>query len=297
MSRKSVPSRTTATPRAPKHPQQPVLAVEATAAEVIATARKAAFTSLVPAEAFAHFAPVAAKAFPEDVAPFTGQPLLLFANASEALRLIEPHLIAAVAAHREPRLREVFEISALTMALDFAAGRVPGEKLSTGEISTLLAEGSPWRELTLKYLEVVSDPLLNLVPQGRVRAVRAGTGKLDTAQDFTAIPGIFNEFAEVLAGKHPFLAEALARLAELGAILVQQIRPGNAPRATVGRSSEALARDQIAALVVERYDHLLVLAAVALGRAKADALLPALRSSVVAQEPAPKPAPPVPPVG
>ena len=41
----------------------------------------------------------------------------------------------------------------------------------------------------------------------------------------------------------------------------------------------ALLRDQLAAMVADRYDHLQVLATVALGKRKADELLPALRSS------------------
>lgn len=293
MSRKPAPSHK---PAAPRRPPQPSATSEPTASEVILKARGEAFAGLVPGAAFAHFAPLAATVPADGLAVFTGQPLVLYANVTEALRVIEPHLATAVAAYREPRLRELFELPSLTMALDFAASRVPGQKLSTGEIASLLAEGSPWRELTLKYLEVAAHPLVNLVPEERVRAIRAGNGKLDAAQDFTAVAGLFAEFAPGLAGRHPFPPSALARLAELGALLVQQIRPGNAPRGAVARSPESLVRDQLAALVVERYDHLQVLAAVALGRAKADALLPALRSSVAAQEPAPKPAPAAPSV-
>jgi hypothetical protein len=45
------------------------------------------------------------------------------------------------------------------------------------------------------------------------------------------------------------------------------------------RSSESILRDQFALLVAERYDQLLVMTAIALGKREADELLPALRSS------------------
>ncbi|XXT24588.1 hypothetical protein WME94_23940 [Sorangium sp. So ce429] len=89
-----------------------------------------------------------------------------------------------------------------------------------------------------------------------------------------------HEFSGALAGKHPFPADKLDLLATLGGALVQQVRPGNAAAAVPRRTGESILRDQIAALVAERYDHLQVLATVALGKRQADALLPALRSAV-----------------
>ncbi|HSN98950.1 MAG TPA: hypothetical protein VLS89_11715, partial [Candidatus Nanopelagicales bacterium] len=46
------------------------------------------------------------------------------------------------------------------------------------------------------------------------------------------------------------------------------------------RSAESILRDQLAALVTARYDRLQVLAAVAVGKRRADELLPALRTAV-----------------
>jgi hypothetical protein len=169
-------------------------------------------------------------------------------------------------------------------------------KLSAGEIESMLKEGGPWRELMLSYLEVVSHPLLDLVPSERVRAIRAGTGKLDTARDFVALPGVFNEFKAALAGKHPFPDEKLEMLGTLGSTLVQQIRPGRARSETAKRGEESILRDQFAALVEDRYDALQVLAAVAVGRRKADELLPALRSAVTLGGATPKEPAPTEPV-
>ncbi len=251
-----------------------------TSAAIIATARATAFNDEAPPTAFAHFRPLAEQVPTADLAVFTGQPLLLRANILAALAAVEPHLEAAVNALREPRLDEVFELPSLIMALEFAVGRVPVARLSAGEIESMLAEGAPWRELMLTFLEVAAHPLINLLPRERVAAVRAGKGKLDQARDFVAIPGLLAEFSAELDGKHPFPADKIDLLATLGGTLVKYVRPGNAIAEVAKRSKESILRDQLASMVVARYDQLQVLAAVALGRRKADELLPALRASV-----------------
>lgn len=247
---------------------------------VVAAARAAAFTDESPQAAFEHFRPLAEAVDVEDLPAFNGQPLLMRANVLAALAAVEPHLPAAVAALREVRLTEVLELPALVMALDFATRRVPVAKLSAKEIEAMLSEGAPWRELMLDYLEVASHPALGLLPRERVAAVRAGKGKLDMAQDFVALPGLFSEFGAALVGKHPFPVTAIERLSELGGALVRTIRPGQAAAVRAARPEEAILRDRFAWLVVERYDHLGVLATVALGKRRADGLLPALRSIV-----------------
>jgi hypothetical protein len=244
----------------------------------IAKARAAAFTDEHPEKAFRHFKPLAEKVPLAGLPIFTGQPLLMRANVLHALEVVTPHLPMAVAKLRSAPLREIFELPSLTLALDFAVTRVPVAKLSPGEIDAKLNEGGPWRELMLSYLEVVSHPFIGLLPRERVQAVRAGSGKLDKARDFVALAGLFHEFSDALCDKHPFPSDKLELLGTLGATLLQQVRPGRAASEAPKRAAEALLRDRFAALVEERYDALQVLAAVALGRRRADTLLPALRS-------------------
>lgn len=271
----SKPKTKRAKPRSPKpkrdEPKRPEAA--------IAAARADAFTDESPQAAFEHFRPLAEAVPSEGLPVFNGQPLLMRANVLAALSAVEPHLHVAVTSLREARLAEIFELPALVMALDFAARRVPVAKLSAKEIEAMLAEGAPWRELMLGYLEVASHPAIGLLPRERVAAVRAGRGKLDMAQDFVALPGLFTEFEAALAGKHPFPSSAIARLGELGGALVQTIRPGQAAAVKPSRPPEAILRDRFAWVVTERYDRLGVIATVALGKRKADALLPALRST------------------
>lgn len=251
-------------------------------ADPVADARAAAFTDQRPEKAFGHFRKDAEAVLAEGLPFFSGQALLMRTNAVAALKALEPHLPAVAARLADAKVQEVLELPSLIMGLDFAVNRVPTAKLSAKEIDTMLHDGAPWRALALSYLEVASNPLINLLPAERVRAVREGTGKIDKAQDFVSIAGLFAEFAPALAAKHPFDASQLDRLATLGGALVQQLTPGNALTPVAKRGSESLLRDQFASLVADRYDHLQVLAAVALGKRKADDLLPALRSSVAA---------------
>ncbi len=253
---------------------------ELPAEEVIRRARAEAFTDMTPKKAFEHFKPEAERVATEGLVVFTGRPLVMLANVNKALETLTPALPKVLDEMRRPRLRDVFELPSMVMGLEFASSRVPAAKLSQGEIDRLYAEAAPWRALMLDYLTVAANPLLKLVPAERVQAARAGTGKLDGAQDCVAIAGMFDEFATALAGKHPFTAEQFARVEELGTILVQQIRPGGAVKGSTARPPEAVLRDQFAAAVTERYDHLLVMASIAFGKARADELLPALRSAV-----------------
>ena len=108
------------------------------------------------------------------------------------------------------------------------------------------------------------------------------------------LPSVFVEFASALEGKHPFSSAQLARLGELGNALVASIRPKNAPLPATTRTPEAILRDQLARLVEDRYDSLGVALTVAVGRRKADEMLPALRASLAT--PPTAPAAPVTPV-
>lgn len=253
-------------------------------AAYIQAEKAAAFFDESPAKAFEHFKDLALQIPTENLPVFTGQPLLMRANIHAALAILEPHLEQAVLALRKPKLASIFELPSLVMGLDFAAARVPVAKLSAGEIDQMLSEGAPWRELLLSYLEVASHPLIALLPRERVAAIRSGQGKLDKAQDFVALAGLFAEYSNALSGKHPFAPDSIDRLSILGGALLQQIKPGKAI-AVSKRGPESLLKDQFAQLVSDRYDQLQVIAAVALGKRKADELLPALRSAAGISKP------------
>jgi hypothetical protein len=254
-------------------------AVEA-ADDVVRQARMEAFNDTSPERCFTHFRVLAEGVAVEGLLPFRGVPLVMHANAQQALTTVAPALPVAVASLRAPRIHEIFELPPLILALHFAAGRVAGTKVSNGEIASLLAEQTPQRTAMLHFLDAVSHPVVGLVPRERVVAIREGSGPLDRAEDFVDIAGLFNEYASVLQGKHPFSEAQIARIGEVGSALLQQMRPGNAPRELAQRSPESVLRDQFAALVNERYEHLLTVATLHFGRAKTDAIVPALYATV-----------------
>lgn len=295
-------------PKKPAAPKKPAVAATPFAlgpelTKQIAEARARAFDHVSPDRCFAHFRPLAESIPAAEVAVFRGAPLVMLANVKQALAAAEPALPQAVSMLRDPRLEDVFELPAVVLGLQHAAARVPGAALSSGQISALLAEQSPWRLLMLDQLDVLASPQIGLVPAERVAAIRAGSGSLDRAEDFVAVAGLYREYGPAIAGRHPFTAAHLDRIAEVGAALLQHMRPGNAPKAPAERSPEAQLRDRFGALVTQRYAHLLMLASVGFGTAKADAVMPSLHGvaraararDVEAKKPEERPAAPAAP--
>lgn len=256
-----------------------------------------AFDDEDPAACFAHFHTAAERVVEEGLEVWRGSTSVAAANIDAALAAVRPGLPAALARLADVDVTGLFELPALARAVGYAVQRVPTAVLSAGEIDALLDEGGVLRELTLTFLEVASHPRIGLLPPERVRAVREGTGKLDKAWDFVAIPGLFREFDAALAGKHPFLPEHMELLASHGARLVNAIKAADAPRPASVRGPEALTRDRYAALLVDRYDQLLEVGAVIFGvRRLADHVPPLLSRPRGATKdapatPAPKPEP------
>jgi len=215
---------------------------------------------------------------------FKGRSEILRVHVTEALGVLGPVLGVAAERLKDAPLRGVLELPAVILGLGYAAGRVPAVGLSDGEIKAHQNELSPLRTDTLDYLEVAARSGQKLVPEGRVRAVREGTGALDAARDAVAISAIFEEFAEPLSGKHPFAPEQIQRVAYLGATLQQTLTPRGAVTTGSERPKEAVLRDQFAELVRRRYDDLELLATVALGLEAARAQIPALYRTVYAAE-------------
>lgn len=273
-------SRRSPKPSAPKKPSVAdtplTLAQGPDLAKQIAEARDRAFDHTSPERCFAHFRPLAEAIPPGEVTVFRGTPLVMLANVKQALTAVEPALPKAASMLRDPRIEDALELPAVILGLQHAAARVPGAALSSGQISSLLAEQSPWRLLMLDQLDVLASPQIGLVPAARVAAIRAGSGPLDRAEDFVAVAGLYSEYESAIAGRHPFTAAQLDRIAEVGATLLQHMRPGNAPKAPTERGPEAQLCDRFGALATQRYAHLLMLASVGFGTATADAVMPSL---------------------
>ena len=241
-----------------------------------------------PRLAFEHFRPLA-QALPEaEVEVCRADVPLVRINASRGVDAISPRLEELGVKRPDLRLGELLEIKPLALALVYAADRVPITG-SPGEIAERLARLGPVREMTLLQLEIFGA--LGLVPVDRVRAIRSGTGKLDTARDAVAIAGMYVEFASVVTGKHPFTEEHFDILVQDGNWLVQELRPGGALRVRVERSEEALLRDRLWTLLLRRHDALREAAVALFGLRRLDEAVPPLQ----ARQAAPRtPAPPTP---
>jgi len=262
-------------------------------AAIVATARAEAFQTLDQAAAFAYFRPLVAQI--ESPPPTAARYHLVRTNVFNAVAQVEPHLELAASRLVGAPIREVLELPSLALALTYAASRVSAPQMSAGEIAEALAALRPLREVTLAYLEVVSHPLVKLVPAERVRVIRAGTGPADQAQDGVSICGVFDEYAGVLEGKHPFTPAQLASLNDLGGSLVMQLRAKGAlptpPPTATPADEAALLRDRLEALLTERYEQLRLLATVALGPKAAALAIPPLRSGDATSAPTPTPTP------
>jgi hypothetical protein len=254
------------------------------------------FTTLDMAEAYRHFLPLAERLPAEEIPVRRGDVTLARSNIDRGVEAIRPHVERISRILPEIQVHTLLELPALALVLIHADGRVPHEA-SAGEIETAFSRVSGLRELTLKYLEVAAP--LGFVPEGRVRAIRAGRGKLDNARDCVAIAGVFHEFAEALSGKHPFSDEQLKELATTGTWLVQAITPTGGARAPAVRAEAAVLRDRFWRLVDERHDALRTVGVALFGIRNVEDHVPPLLSRVVAasSKPVAPAAPPGPVAG
>lgn len=211
------------------------------------------FTTQDANEAYRHFLPRVQAEVPAGEAEVCRISVdIVRANVDRGVGALAPHL--ARIRERLPLcpIDDVLELPSLSLALVAASGRVVAPA-SDREIEARFDKFRPMRELTLKQLEIFAE--LKLVPRPRVAAIRRGSGQVDNARDGIDIAGMFQEFADVLAGKHPFSPEYLAVMAEHANWLLIQLKPSGAHHKPSERAPEAIVRDQLWTVIQRRYDH------------------------------------------
>lgn len=235
------------------------------------------FITTEPRAAFEHFVLIAKRAVPTTaLAHFRQDPRLAQHNIKAGLDAMRPHLAGIEKRFPGTTAEELLELPPLALALQYASGRVPGSKASRQEINARLKKVSRPRAMTLEFLTIAAE--LNLVPEARVNPIREGSGKFDMAEDCVQIAGLFVEFRESLAHKHPFTDAMLRELEQDGAWLMNALKAPGARAGKKERSPEAIERDQLARLLEERHDKLRIAAAVVFGLRKIDENVPALYS-------------------
>lgn len=253
-----------------------------------------AFTTSDPAEAFRHFRPLAEKEALGGDASLRHDPALGLYNIDLGLSALRPRLAELHAKCPVLDIASLLELPALALALIHATDRVPSSTASVGEFDAALRRLHPLRGSTLGYLEIAAE--LELVPAGRVRAIREGSGPLDAARDALAIVALFDEYSEALKARHPFTRSQFTALAETGRWLLSNLTPGGARSVAAARSPEAMLRDRIASMLGRRHDDLRTAGVVIFGIDLVDHFVPPLWSAVrrvseVTTEPAPAPQP------
>lgn len=132
----------------------------------------------------------------------------------------------------ELRVKKILELPELGRALLLAAQKVA--PAPTGEIAEKLAIVQKHRAEMLDSAELLAKK--GLLPKDAVAAIRAGTGKIDMADDGVALVDLFEKNAAAIAGKHPFTPADLEELRAASEWLLDRLAPR--PRQEGARQAE-----------------------------------------------------------
>jgi hypothetical protein len=231
-----------------------------------------------PAAAYKHFLPLV-QALPEDTLRACNLDVEIARhNIDRALTALEPHLAAVRKKLPSASIPEILELRSLGLALVFADDLIL-PVVNRRAIKDRLALLRPLRDRTLRQLEILAE--VGLVPEARVRAIRMGTGPIDSARDAIAIPALYEEYAKAFVNKHPISPESLTELREHGQWLLPQLKPKGAIEAPSERDPAAVIRDRFWTMVGDRYDLAREAGVAAFGLKRLDEQMPLLGSRTV----------------
>lgn len=183
--------------------------------------------------------------------PFRSDPMVVLANVNRGLNALRPHL-ATLRADTSVNWDDVMATDDVAEALVFACDQVVEIKVTREEIDEKRAELQKLREPGLLILRGLA--LLDEVPLKRVEALEEGKGILDAGRDGIGIAALLREYAEPLAGKHPFNEKRLQKMETLGAWILRHVTPDGAVAVKPSEPSvSALRRDTIWAELRRRH--------------------------------------------
>jgi len=237
------------------------------------------FQTQDPTAAYDHFRTQVSATPQDDLKHLNVDPDIVINNVDLAMNAWSTIQAAAVAAIPTCPVNRYLELPSLALALLYASDQVIGQA-STGEIASRLTAVRALRAPMLETLGVLASPPVAIADPARVKAIRAGTGALDTAHDAVNIAGYFAELGSKITGKHPFTAAQLDALAEGGQWLLQQLQPTAAVSAPSPSDPAAVLRDQLWTVLSARYDGLRAAAAVVVGFANVDQTIPPLGTRI-----------------
>jgi hypothetical protein len=188
-----------------------------------------------------------------DVKAFRIDPVIALQNVHDG--------VAAILAIDEARIRAelptldldmVRALPDLAQAVSYSARRA--ELMVSPSALALLKEANEWRNTLLAVAEALAAA--GLLSPAKIKKIRKGTGGIDRAKDCVDLAAILTENAAAIRGKNPLTAAQIKRAGEVGAELLNTLKPKGSPRQR--RSKEAREaskeRDRLGTLLVQRYD-------------------------------------------
>lgn len=195
-----------------------------------------------------------ARALPKDVVKtFRIDPVIALQNASDGVEAVLGVGEARLAAELPfLSLDELKEIVDLAIATSYAVRRV--ENFTAPGSLPLLKEATALRAKLLSA--AVALAAAGLLPAAKVNKIRKGRGAIDRAKDCVELAAFFKENAEAIRGKSPISAAEVKRAGEVGAELLNVLKPKGSTRdPKTKEQKDAIAdRDRLGTLLAQRYD-------------------------------------------
>jgi hypothetical protein len=203
------------------------------------------------AAAYAQYLPIAAAAFPQGQVPrFAGDPALALSNASMGLAALAPYASELAKLPAPFDLAAMQSVPEVAQAAIYAAAQV--DTRSAGTIAALRSQVSAVRDVLLS--NAVALMKSGVLPAPAVQRIVRGRGVADSAQDCVDLAALFTANAAAVRGKTAITAAQISQAAQVGDQLLSLLKPKNAKQGTLAsRNAAALARDQLGALLAQRY--------------------------------------------
>lgn len=205
------------------------------------------------------------------------------ADASLAYANVELGLASLLAREDEARKLPGIDVDDLELlpsrclAVAFAATQIVDS--SSGAIANKLARAGVLRRKLFLGADALADA--GIFPVAAVRALHAGSGKIDVASDCVGLAALFQKLAAQAKGKHAVTAAEVREAAELGSELLKLLKPRTARKTRgVDAKQAADARDRLWTLVKHGHDALWRACAFLYGPDAIDAKVPALQARV-----------------
>jgi len=205
------------------------------------------------------------------------------ADASLAHANVTLGLASLLAREGEARKLPKIDVDALELlpnkclAVAFATTQIADG--SSGVIAIKLTRASALRRKLFLAADALADA--GIFPAEKVKALHAGSGKIDSASDCVGLAALFQKHAAQAKGKHAVTAAEVTEAAAVGSDLLKLLKPSTAKKTRSDDAKQAAdARDRLWTLVKQGHEALWRACAFLYGPDEIDAKVPALQARV-----------------